>query len=121
MKFIFFMLLGGKIEDTERRMTVDQLERIRTMEQIMDKLEITVTALKTSLEEYQNLSDQIRMLENYYSSEDWRKDFDDDSAGKLPENLKRGVLSEDGLWNLLTSKDECLAMMKQISTDNTEE
>ena len=28
--------------------------------------------------------------------------FADDEAGLLPKDLKRGVLSEDGLWNLLT-------------------
>ena len=32
----------------------------------------------------------------------WRKDFEADEAGKLPQDLKRGVLSEDGLWNLLS-------------------
>ena len=27
--------------------------------------------------------------------------FEADEKGKLPANLKRGVLSEDGLWDLL--------------------
>ena len=31
----------------------------------------------------------------------WLKDFEADEKGKLPANLKRGVLSEDGLYNLL--------------------
>ena len=36
----------------------------------------------------------------------WQKDFEADEQGKLPESLKRGVLSEDGLWNLLEEVDE---------------
>jgi hypothetical protein len=27
--------------------------------------------------------------------------MDDDQQGRLPKDLKRGVLSEDGIWNLL--------------------
>ena len=100
---------------------MEQLERIKTMEEIMDKMEPVITTLRQSLEEYQDLKEQMKLLEDYYSSDDWRKDFDDDNAGKLPEDLKRGVLSEDGLWNLLVTRDACLMMMKKILIDTTEE
>ncbi|MCR5283532.1 MAG: DUF4298 domain-containing protein [Lachnospiraceae bacterium] len=40
-------------------------------------------------------------LEAYYTSKDWRFDFELDEAGLLPAGLKRGVLSEDGLFDLL--------------------
>ena len=33
-------------------------------------------------------------------------DFADDEAGRLPADLKRGVLSEDGIWNLLSDVSE---------------
>ena len=33
------------------------------------------------------------------------QDYADDEAGRLPIGLKRGVLSEDGIWNLL--EDVC--------------
>ena len=42
------------------------------------------------------------VLSGYYGSEVWKQDFADDEAGLLPEDLKRGVLSEDGLWNRTT-------------------
>ena len=32
--------------------------------------------------------------------EEWKKDFEDDEKGLLPKELKRGVLSEDGIYNL---------------------
>ena len=40
-------------------------------------------------------------LEAYYTSDAWKQDFASDEAGLLPEKLKRGVLSEDGIYNLL--------------------
>ncbi len=43
----------------------------------------------------------VSELETYYESVKWRKDFENDEAGLLPKNLKRGVLSEDGIYNLL--------------------
>ena len=42
------------------------------------------------------------VLSGYYVSEVCKQNFVDDEAGLLPEDLKRGVLSEDGLWNLLS-------------------
>ena len=46
----------------------------------------------------------IRILADYYSSKEWKQDFADDEAGLLPKDLKRGVLSEDGIWNILESQ-----------------
>ena len=31
-----------------------------------------------------------------------------DETGKFPEKLKRGVLSEDGIWNMLERNKELL-------------
>ena len=47
------------------------------------------------------IKDDIAELSKYYSSELWKMDFAADEAGHLPPALKRGVLSEDGIWNLL--------------------
>ncbi|MBO7631719.1 MAG: DUF4298 domain-containing protein, partial [Lachnospiraceae bacterium] len=43
----------------------------------------------------------VGSLREYYESPDWRADFEADEAGKFPKDLKRGVLSEDGIYNLL--------------------
>ena len=40
-------------------------------------------------------------LIDYYESGQWLKDYEADERGELPRNLKRGVLSQDGLWELL--------------------
>ena len=45
---------------------------------------------------------KILFLHGFYGSELWKLDFAADEAGNLPPDLKRGVLSEDGIWNLLS-------------------
>lgn len=50
---------------------------------------------------FATLRSAISILEAYYTSPAWRTDFEADEAGLLPPDLKRGVLSEDGIYNLL--------------------
>ena len=45
--------------------------------------------------------EMLRQLSDYYSSPEWKRDYAADEAGLLPNDLKRGVLSEDGIYNLL--------------------
>ena len=47
------------------------------------------------------IRDLMGEIEAYYTGADWKQDFADDEAGLLPETLKRGVLSEDRLYDLL--------------------
>jgi multidrug resistance efflux pump len=79
-----------------------QIARIRQMERHLDKALAAVKRLEAALDKYQAVQEDIVALDEYYGSELWRQDFADDEAGRLPEGLKRGVLSEDGIWNLLT-------------------
>ena len=77
-----------------------RIERITRMEALFDKSEEVVKRLEATLEDFAELQPDIAELEAYYNS-DWRADFEADEAGELPKDLKRGVLSEDGLWDLL--------------------
>ena len=45
---------------------------------------------------------EICLLKRYLDSGQWLRDYEKDEQGLLPENLKRGVLSQDGLYNLLS-------------------
>lgn len=83
-----------------------QTERIEQMEQRMDIVSAAVEGLKTALHQFEAAKEAAEELEEYYGSELWRQDFADDEAGLLPKQLKRGVLSEDGLWNLLSDYRE---------------
>ena len=83
---------------------MDQLERIRYMEQLFDFVIEARNEQTISQDKNARIREATRILAEYYESKEWKQAFADDEAGLLPKVLKRGVLSEDGLWNLLTHK-----------------
>ncbi|MBP3721336.1 MAG: DUF4298 domain-containing protein [Clostridia bacterium] len=49
--------------------------------------------------------EKLRLLEAYYTSGEWLEDYEADERGEFPPGLKRGVLSQDALYNLLSGQD----------------
>ena len=90
-----------------------QIARIRLMERRLDKALAAVKRLTAALDKYEAVQEDIAALDEYYGSELWRQDLADDEAGRLPEGLKRGVLSEDGIWNLLSDSKELNERLKR--------
>ena len=94
------------------------IERIMEMEQRMDRVDEALHALESALDTIIGLEDDILKLDDYYSSDEWKYDFRADESGLLPQDLKRGVLSEDGIWDLLGRVDEVKhRMMDFVVTD----
>ena len=81
---------------------MDRIQRIKAMEEKLDKAIKAVAALDDALEQFKAVSPEVEEVIAYYESDLWREDFEADEEGKLPADLKRGVLSEDGIYNLLT-------------------
>ena len=79
-----------------------QIERISEMEKILDKTTLNLNSLLESVRNFTSVLPEYKMLLSYYSGGLWMKDFEDDENGKLPKNLKRGVLSEDAVYDLIT-------------------
>ena len=73
--------------------------RIRRMEKVFDELR---AASPDSIRTDAALNRKLRILVRYYESGAWLKDYERDERGELPADLKRGVLSEDGVYNLLS-------------------
>ena len=84
----------------------EQLQRIRQMERHLARAASALKRLSSALDKYEEAKADIAALASYYGSNDWKQDFAADEAGRLPKNLKRGVLSEDGIWNLLEEHRE---------------
>ena len=40
------------------------------------------------------------------AASDWRADYEADERGEIPPRVKRGVLSQDGLYDLLEKEKE---------------
>ena len=93
---------------------MEQIERIKQMELRMERAAKAVIELSAALENYEAVQEDIAELERYYGSEEWKQDFADDEAGILPADLKRGVLSEDGIWNLLSDANELNKRIKLL-------
>ena len=91
-----------------------QLQRIMYMEQLMEKVSGALELLSKAAEGYLAIQPQLEELTAYYESKLWQEDFDDDSAGKLPAQLKRGVLSEDGVYDLLCEQDRLLSELAAL-------
>ena len=88
-----------------RKTDKDRIKRIEEMEAAYDKVLAAVERLREGIAMLEDAGAEISKLEEYSSSGAWLKDFEADEAGLLPEDLKRGVLSEDGLHNLLAETD----------------
>lgn len=89
--------------------------RIQEMERLLDEATAAVGQMEEALERYEAAQEAVERLAGYLDSEDWRRDFADDEKGLLPQDLKRGVLSEDGIWNLLEDNRELSLRMKDLS------
>ncbi len=77
---------------------MEQIERITYMEQILDEGIAAVSAEDPQV--LCAIKNRLQELFDYYHSPLWLQDLDDDRAGLLPADLKRGVLSEDAVWEL---------------------
>jgi len=80
---------------------MNQRERIERMEHCLERVMHAVRGLNEALDEYGAVQEALHELEAYYGSETWKQDYEDDEQGRLPRDLKRGVLSEDAIWNVL--------------------
>ena len=89
------------------------------MEFRLDRASAAVMELSAALDRYEDAQKAIASLEAYYGSDEWRKDFADDEAGRLPKDLKRGVLSEDAVWNLLSDNRDLKARIREMSSLGT--
>ena len=95
---------------------MDQLKRIAYMETILNEASSAVEALHSALARYEEMMPRIRELEAYYTGPQWMRDYEDDCAGRLPDGLLRGVLSEDAVHDLLCRTDALEAVIAGLDT-----
>lgn len=68
---------------------LDRIERIEKYERLFDKVT-----------EHPD-EEKLTALDAYYTSGEWLEDYTADENGELPPDLKRGVLAQDALYDLL--------------------
>ena len=84
------------------------------MEYYLDKADAAMKALDEALSGYEAILNEYHRLEDYYGSPEWRADFEADEDGLLPQDLKRGVLSEDAVFDLITEHKKLLIRMSHL-------
>ena len=105
---------GIKDRIERRGQIAESMYRIEKMEQILDELDSRMSAIgnksltEAQIEDYLSFQDEVQELEKYYTGPEWKVDLELDDKGEFPSYLKRGVLSEDGVYNALVNNDEIL-------------
>lgn len=84
------------------------VQRIMRMEKRFDLVTKTLHGRPDELQSA-SIKESIQTLSDYYASGDWLHDYELDEQRLLPPNLKRGVLSQDGLFDLLSAINEMTA------------
>lgn len=98
-------------------------ERILIMEEILDNASALFDKLEKAFEdragidelitELEQMQPDIQKLEEYYTGKYWQNDLRLDEEGKLPSDLKRGVLAQDAISDLLDRNKELLARTEE--------
>ena len=76
-------------------MNPDLIPRIQQMEEIYDRVRKDIATLK-----------------EYEESGQWLQDYEADERGELPRDLKRGVLSQDGLDEVFEEAESLQALSR---------
>lgn len=81
------------------------VSRIIKMEQLYD---FVTDILRNSPDELLSspVKESVQVPSDYYESGDWLQDYDLDEQRLLPPDLKRGMLSQDSLYDLLSEVKE---------------
>lgn len=83
------------------RIPAETLERIGRMEEYYDTLCAALKQSPHTLRDDETMRSMLESLAAYYDSGQWLADYELDERGLLPSWVKRGVLSEDSVYDLL--------------------
>lgn len=89
--------------------TRERVERIREMEECLERCLEATARLSAACKQWNETLEDSRILEEYYMDGDWMEDYEADERGELPDDLIRGVLSEDTVYDYISGRQE-LAM-----------
>ena len=89
------------------------IERIKENELRFDNILLNVKELEVALNNFKNNEKDLFLLNKYYGSKNWFKDKELYENNKI-KNIKAGVLSEDGIWNMLEDINNIINDMELI-------
>lgn len=88
--------------------------RINRMSEAFRRLSEVSTTLGEKAETLASLAPEVDRLKTYIVSGQWLKDFEADEKGEIGPSVDRSVLSEDGLYNLLSDLEDLMHTFERI-------
>lgn len=99
------------LEENEQTHRILEMEsRLNACRRSMKQLSGVLDVFETALQDYDELS-------TYYSSALWMEDFEADEKGQLPAQLRRGVLSEDAVYDMMDDFRRLTERMIRLGAD----
>ena len=95
---IFVAIVLSQLDDTKKLEISKAINRIKKMEAMFEEL---VNCNSNEIHENAYYKNLLNKVIDYYENGLWLKDYELDEKGLLPSNLKRGILSQDVLYNFL--------------------
>ena len=92
---------------------MNRIDRINKNEARLDNAVSSIKKLEDAIDEFKKCEKDIKLVRNYYGSNNWFKDKESYENGTIPK-IKAGVLSEDLVWNMLDDFDKNIIEMKKI-------
>ena len=84
----------------------EDLARIRRLEALYEEWAEVLPRLQAAQREWRTAHARLQELHHYYFNGEWRRDYEADEAGRLPEDMPRGILCEDTLYNAFIAERE---------------
>ncbi len=84
----------------------NHIKNITEMENILNETDSLISEMEVLIKKWKKNQNDFARLMSYYGSENWHKDREDDDAGIIPQDLPRGVLSEDAVHNTFGNRRE---------------
>ena len=103
---IFINIWKAKMNQME-----EMIYRIKRMELYYDTI-FNAAHNAPELLKDETVSKMLEVLTDYYTNGQWMCDYEADERGEIPRNLKRGVLSEDAVYDLLSEVDRVKTEMR---------
>ena len=85
-------------EEIRRFRPLSRAERVSFYEMIFDEVR-SMPREDAAIEK--EIRMKVRLLDEYFTSGEWQEDYEADEEGLLRADLKRGVLSQDELYDFL--------------------
>lgn len=82
-------------------MTEEQLQNIKNMEEILNKMNDFNRDAEHFLEKWKAFLPEIQKLDQYHGSEQWWNDYHASNNDEIPSGIPHGVLSEDLTYDAL--------------------